>query len=50
MLINDHELINVAGGAVITTAIAWKIFGAIAAAVMSIGIFDGFTNPIKCRK
>lgn len=50
MVINDNELLNVAGGAIITAAIAWKIFGAVAAAIMSVGIFDGFTNPIKCRK
>lgn len=50
MLINNQELANITGGAVMTTALAWKIFGIIASAIMAVGIFDGFTNPIKCRK
>jgi len=49
MQLSNKELMTITGGA-FTSALIWKLLAILGTAVVSIGIFDGFTNPIKCRK
>lgn len=47
-MLTDYELINITGGALKALTIVFMGIGALVALVT--GIFDGYYNPIKCRK
>lgn len=45
MKLNDNELKQINGGVSI-----WAVIGAIAGLIFSVGAFDGYARPPKCRK
>jgi len=50
--LNQSELATVNGGAIAAASgiLIWKILAMLGIGVVGIGIFDGITNPLKCRR